>query len=279
MIGTGFLGTSVSNVAKTREFEVFEASQKNGIIMDIRKKNSVENVVKKINPDIIINCAAKTNLDEIENESINAFEVNAYGAEIISKISKKYSKRFVHISTDSVFDGTQGLYDEKDIPNPINQYSKSKLEGEKLIRNNNSDAVIVRTNFYGYSNKKDFLFNWILKKIRNNESINAFEDIVFNPLEINNLSELLLELCLNEFKGTIHLAGNEIFNKYKFAKKIASTLNYDEKLIIKGNSNDMNFTAKRPKNTSLNNSLARKILKTQFLTLEEWLTKNYKEYS
>lgn len=277
VIGTGFLGTAISNIAKTREFKVFEASQKNGIIIDIRKNNSVEKIVKKINPDIIINCAAKTDLDKIENESTNAFEVNAFGAEIISKVSKKYSKRFVHISTDSVFDGTKGLYKEKDIPNPINQYSKSKLEGEKLIKNNNSDAVIVRTNFYGYNNKGNFLFNWILKKISNNEPINAFEDIVFNPLEINNLSELLLELCLSDFKGTLHLTGNEIFSKYEFVKKIAHTLNYDEKLVIKGNSDDMNFTANRPKNTSLSNSLARKILKTQFLTLEEWLNKDYSQ--
>ncbi len=279
VIGKGFLGTAVSNIAKTNEFEIFKASQKSGIIIDIRKSNSVEEVITKINPDIIINCAASTDLDRIENNPKNAFDVNAYGSQIISKISKKYSKRLIHISTDSVFDGTKGLYKESDIPNPINQYSKSKLEGEKLILNDHSDAVIVRTNFYGYSNNKKFLFNWILKKIGNNESINAFDDIIFNPLEINNLSELLLELSLNEFKGILHLTGNEIFSKYEFVKKIVHVLNYDEKLVIKGNSEYMNFTAKRPKNTSLDNSLARKILKTKFQTLEEWLTKNYKEHS
>ncbi len=279
MIGKGFLGTTISNVAKINEFEVFEASQKSGIIIDIRKSSSIEEVVKKINPDMIINCAAITDVDRIENESKNAYDVNAYGAQNISKISKKYSNRLIHISTDSVFDGTKGRYKENDTPNPINQYSKSKLEGEKLILNDHPDAVIVRTNFYGYNNKNDFLFNWILKKIRNNESINAFEDIVFNPLEINNLSELLLELSLNEFKGILHLTGNEIFSKYEFVKKIVHILDYDEKLVIKGNSECMNFIAKRPKNTSLDNSLARKILKTQFRTFEEWLINNHKKYS
>ncbi len=279
MIGKGFLGTTISNVAKINEFEVFEASQKSGIIIDIRKSSSIEEVVKKINPDMIINCAAITDVDRIENESKNAYDVNAYGAQNISKISKKYSNRLIHISTDSVFDGTKGRYKENDTPNPINQYSKSKLEGEKLILNDHPDAVIVRTNFYGYNNKNNFLFNWILKKIRNNESINAFEDIVFNPLEINNLSELLLELSLNEFKGILHLTGNEIFSKYEFVKKIVHILDYDEKLVIKGNSECMNFIAKRPKNTSLDNSLARKILKTQFRTFEEWLINNHKKYS
>lgn len=279
VIGKGFLGTTISNVAKINEFEVFEASQKSGIIIDIRKSSSIEEVVKKINPDMIINCAAITDVDRIENESKNAYDVNAYGAQNISKISKKYSNRLIHISTDSVFDGTKGRYKENDTPNPINQYSKSKLEGEKLILNDHPDAVIVRTNFYGYNNKNNFLFNWILKKIRNNESINAFEDIVFNPLEINNLSELLLELSLNEFKGILHLTGNEIFSKYEFVKKIVHILDYDEKLVIKGNSECMNFIAKRPKNTSLDNSLARKILKTQFRTFEEWLINNHKKYS
>jgi dTDP-4-dehydrorhamnose reductase len=278
VIGKGFLGTAVSNIAKINKFEIFEASQKSGIIIDIRKSDSVEEVIRKINPDIIMNCAASTDLDRIENNPKNAFDVNAYGSQIISKISKKYSKRLIHISTDSVFDGDKGRYKENDIPNPINQYSKSKLEGEKLILNDHSNAVIVRTNFYGYNNNKKFLFNWILKKIRNNESINAFDDIIFNPLEISNLSKLLLELSLNDFKGVLHLTGNEIFSKYEFVKKIACILNYDEKLVIKGNSEQMDFMAKRPKNTSLDNSLAKKILKTEFQTLEEWLTKNYKEY-
>jgi dTDP-4-dehydrorhamnose reductase len=279
IIGRGFLGNTIANVAKTKQVQVFEASQNSGILLDIKKIKTIEDTILEIDPDIIINCSAITDVDKIEEESKNAFEVNAYGVQNISKLSEKYSKRFIHISTDSIFDGENGWYNENDRPNPINQYSKSKLKGEELIIKNNSNAVIIRTNFYGYNNEGKFLFNWILKNLRCKKPINAFEDIIFNPLEINNLSELILELSLSKFKGLIHLTGNEIFTKYEFIKKIALTLDYDINLVMKGNSKQVNFIAERPKNTSLDNSLVKKILNTKIKTLEEWLKENYSEYS
>ena len=141
IIGRGFLGNTIANVAKTKQVQVFEASQNSGILLDIKKIKTIEDTILEIDPDIIINCSAITDVDKIEEESKNAFEVNSYGVQNISKLSEKYSKRFIHISTDSIFDGENGWYNENDRPNPINQYSKSKLKGEELIIKNNSDRV------------------------------------------------------------------------------------------------------------------------------------------
>lgn len=279
IIGNGFLGKTISQIAKTKNFEVFEASRTKKIPIDIRKIESVENVIKKKNPDIIINCAALTDIEEIEKDSNNAFKVNSHGAQNIATISKKYSKKFIQISTDSVFDGKTGNYNEKDIPNPINQYSKSKLKGEQLVLKDNSDAIVVRTNFFGYNDEGNFLFNWIYKNLKEGKTIKAFDDIIFNPLEINNLAELLIELSLTEFKGIINLSGNQIFSKYEFIKKIAMTLDYDINLLEKCSSQKIKFLAKRPKNTTLNNTVSRKILKTEIKNLEEWLLINFEKKS
>ena len=277
IIGKGFLGNSLSKLA-IKKFDVFEASLKHGLFVDIQKIQSIEKLIKKHDPDIIINCAAITNIEKTENDTQKLFLVNAQGPGNIAKIAKKYSKKFIHISTDSVFDGNKKKYNELDLPNPLNEYSKSKFQGEQLVLENNSNSIIVRTNFYGYDENGKFLFNWIINQLNNKKSIIGYEDIIFNPLEINNLSELLLELCLIEFKGIIHLAGDEIFSKFDFIEKIALSLNLDRKLVIRGNSDQIKLIAKRPKNTTLDNSISKKILSTKIKKLNEILSENYDEY-
>lgn len=273
IIGQGFLGSYLSNVAKTKKFQVFQGSFSNHIKIDIRNIESIENIVRKIKPDLIINCAALTDINNIEKNSKNAYQVNAYGAENISKITSKYSKRLIHISTDSVFDGKRGNYRENDKPNPINEYSKSKKLGEDLIKENLDDYVIVRTNFYGNHNKKKFLFNWIIENYKQNKKFDGFTNIFFNPLEIENLSLSLLELSELEYTGILHMGSNKTYSKYEFAKIIGEKLEYNYELLSKKEVKDEELIAKRPHNPTLSNELSKKIIKNPFYNLETWLEK------
>ena len=273
IIGQGFLGKTISTIAETKNFEVYRGSYRNNQRVDVRKLESIENIVKKINPDIIINCAALTDLDSIEKESKNAYEVNAYGAGNISKIASKYSKRLIHISTDSVFDGKKGNYLESDKPNPINEYSKSKKLGEDFVKENSKDFVIVRTNFYGNNKERKFLFNWILENFKQNKKFGGFTNILFNPLEIENLSISLLELSELKYTGILHMGSDKIYSKYEFAKIICEKLGYNRNLLFKKEVNDEEWIARRPHNTSLNNQLSKKIIKNKTYDLESWLEK------
>tara|TARA_B110000467_G_C18325238_1_gene488452 strand:+ start:1611 stop:2468 length:858 start_codon:yes stop_codon:yes gene_type:complete len=270
-IGNGFLGNKISSISKTKNFQTFVASQKNDNIIDVRNIESVENIIRKINPDIVFNCAAITKLDEIEKNSKNAFAVNAYGAENIAKIVSKYSKRLIHISTDSVFDGKKGNYLENDNPHPINEYGKSKKLGEQFVKDISNNYIIVRTNFYGNNKEEKFLFNWILQNLKQNKKFNGFTNVFFNPLEIGNLSNSLLELSELDYTGLLHIGSDKTYSKYNFAKIIAEKLGYDSDLIIESNLEQIELTAKRPKNTSLNNQLFKKLIKNQPEDLEEWL--------
>ena len=131
--------------------------------------------------------------------------------------------------------------------------------------------VIVRTNFYGNNKEGKFLFNWVLQSLQNQKTIIAFDDIKFNPLEITNLSETLIELIHTEFTGIINLSSDEVISKYQFAMKVANILNFDSNLIKKGSVGDGHFIAKRPLNTSLSNFKAKSFLKTRFIGVDQWL--------
>jgi len=268
IIGLGFLGNTIFQQATKFSIKPFGTHRSH---LDICNIESIEKKIDEIKPDYIINCAALTNLDQIELNPEDAYAVNAHGAKNLAIVSLKKRIKLIHISTDSVFDGKIGHYKEEDLPNPINEYAKSKKMGEDLIKEISEKHVIIRTNFYGDNQDGRFLFNWIVKNLQQKLPIIGFHDVIFSPLEIENLSSMIIELVHSDFFGTIHLSSDQPMSKYEFATIIAKKLNYDIGLVKKGSIKEANFMAKRPLNTSLSNLLARKILKTLPLSLEDWL--------
>ncbi len=276
VIGKGFLGSNIFSMLNGAKIDVLGTHyQKSTPILDIMDPCSIEKITNVFKPDIIINCAALTNLEQIESNSKKAYLVNAYGVKNIADVCKRNKIKMIHISTDSVFDGTQGMYSESDIPNPVNEYAKSKKLGEDFVKNILDDYIIIRTNFYGFNSEENFLFNWVLKNLKNKQPIIGFSDVMFNPLEIRNLINMIYELMNKDFMGIIHLASNEVISKYEFIIEVAKILNLDSELIVKGNIKNSNLIAKRPLNTSLSNQQAKKILKTQPLSLKNWLMNYY----
>jgi len=278
VIGLGFLGKNIAEQFTEIGTPVtgtnYSKPTQNTENVDITKIDSIKKCVSKIKPSIIINCAANTKVDFLEQNSELAFSINSYGAENVAKVSKEFNAKLIQISTDSVFDGNKGMYSEDDKANPINIYGQSKFLGEKLVSENCDNYVIVRTNFYGYEKNGNFLFNWILKNLRSNQEIVGFDDILFTPLEVRNLSQQLHELISKDFVGILNLSSDEQISKFQFAMQVAENLNLNKDLIKKGNSSDMNFIAKRPKNTSLSNNKAKKILNTKIISLSQWLSNN-----
>lgn len=275
IVGMGFLGKTIYTNSQKLGITVEGTYHNRDPQLDICDSKSIENVILSLKPSIIYNCVALTNLDEIEKNPQRAYDVNAYGAKNLAEMALKHKIKLVQLSTDGVFDGTKGMYSEDDLPNPINEYSKSKKLGEEFVSNTLKNYIIVRTNFYGLHENGKFLFNWIIKNLKTNHEIVGFDDVIFNPLEVNNLSQMLLQLKNTNFKGILHLSSDQVMSKYQFAKKIASILDYDSNLIRRGSIQDLKFIAKRPLNTSLSNHKARKILKTKPISLEKWLREEF----
>jgi len=275
VIGSGFLGGNIVNEFRNNEIKVigtnYNKNSSDEIHFDITNMDSIVSCVKKYSPQVIINCAANVNVDDLENNEKLAFSINAYGAENIAKVCKNNKIRLLHISSDAVFDGKKGMYVEEDMMNPINIYAKSKMLGEKLISKNLENYVIIRTNFYGFHKQHKFLFNWILSKLKNNERFTGFNDVFFNPLEVTNLSKMIYELSEKNFCGILHLSSDEIFSKFEFATKISEFFGFDSNLIKKASIDELGLNAKRPKNTTLVNNKAKNLLDTKIQKLDSWL--------
>lgn len=278
IIGQGFLGSSFQKIAVKNDFSTFGTyhtkSIPNCISLDISNIDDVEKIVKQLNPDFIINFASQNDLDFLESHPELAMNVNCIGASNIAQIANETKVKMLHISTDSVFDGTRGNYSENDIPNPINVYAKSKYEGELNVLKKSKNSIIARTNFYGINNEEKYFLNWVLRQLKNNIPMTGYTDVIFSPLNTVNLSHMLLELLQTSFTGIIHLSSNNSFSKYDFISKIISSLNLSHSLVIPGNIPLDNFKAKRPKNTSLSNKLASNILKTKTIEFNDWLVEN-----
>ncbi len=275
VVGAGFLGSNIAQ--EFRDHIVTQTNltkiQKDSYVLDITNGKKVIDCFDDVKPSIVINCAANTEIDFLEKNARIAYSINGDGARNLAVAAERYNIRLIHISTDGVFDGTRGNYTEEDKLNPINVYARSKIIGEEHVVKNCSNHVIVRTNFYGYHPQSKFLFNNILSKLRKKEQIIGFDDVIFTPLEVSNLSRLISDVVFSNYVGILNLSSNESISKYQFCCRIAEAFGFDLNLIRKGSIEDVRFIAKRPKNTSLINTRSKQITKSKITSLADWLVK------
>ena len=268
VLGIGFLGGYVLDTLKINGISSEGTNYQNisnSIKLNATNIEEVEKYLISVKPETVINCVGIGDIDFLEKNPTIAYKINSDSAKNIAKICNKLGIYMIHISTDSVFDGQTGMYKENNKVNPLNIYTKSKALAENYVQDNVKNSVIVRTNFYGFDKKNKWFFNWIINSLSSGKKITGFTDLIFNPLEISNLSNLLIELTTIKYEGIIHLSSNDFLSKYDFIMKVASVFNFDKNLIIKGNSS---FPVKRPKNTTLDNSISKRILKTPITPLD-----------
>lgn len=274
LLGSGFLGKQIFNESLKRNYNIDKTrlhDDPKTIQLDIKNHIQLKKLIDSKKPKVIINCISRNDLDNIEINPKLAIDVNVIGPKIISEICNKMNIRLIHISTDSVFDGKQGMYLENDQPNPINNYAQSKFDGEKEIQKNCKNFVIIRTNFYGINEFGNNLFNNIITKLKNNEEIMGFKDVIFNPISTENLAQQIIDVAFSEHKGILNLASTKSISKLEFCQILAKKLNFKNIKIKEETVDNYNFIAKRPKNTSLNNSLSKSIVSHKSLDFENWL--------
>ncbi|NAY91658.1 dTDP-4-dehydrorhamnose reductase [Muricauda sp. JGD-17] len=221
--------------------------------VDIVDKNKVNLELGSNLYDYCINCAAYTDVEKAEQKPDRAFEINSEGVKNLALACKQSKTILVHISTDYVFDGEkEGAYTIQDIPNPINEYGKSKLKGEEYIRTLLPNHYIVRTSWL-YSKKYGHNFyRTVVNKARAGEELRITDMQIGTPTETDNLSRFLLNEILmgNKPFGTYHFSDGNAMSWYDFAKKILqeNKLADTAKLILDRNYHTF---ARRPKNSVL----------------------------
>lgn len=220
---------------------------------DLSNEKLARNIIAEEQPNLVVHCAAMANLDQCERMPEAAKIINADLPSWLAEECAVRNVQFLHISTDSVFDGyKKGAYTEADIPNPLCVYARTKFEGEKAVQENNPKALIVRVNFYGLSlSGKRSLAEFFLYNLLAGKHVKGFTDVHFCPLYVKDLSVILIKMISKELKGLYHVVSSESLSKYDFGVRLARYFNLDTSLIIPTSVNKSGLIAHRSSNLVL----------------------------
>ena len=238
---------------------------------DITDLNQILNLFEAIKPDIVINCAAYNQVDKAEEDYIEAFKVNSIGIRNIAFASKKYNSFLVHYSSDYVFDGKKenGLYTEEDIPNPLNEYGKSKLMGEQLLKEETDRYLIFRVSWVYGEGKQNFIYK-LMQWAKNSEYLKIAYDEISVPTSTRTIANITLKAIENGLTGLYHLTNLGYASRYEWAKEILKIKNIDK--FIKPVSSDIfELPAKRPKFSAMSNEKIKSLLNIDIKSWDEEL--------
>lgn len=239
--GKGLLG---SNIAPVLE-KTFDLSICDLDTWDITDKISGENHIDEYRPDILINLAAITDVDGCEEKKELAERVNVYGAGILADLCRERNIRFVHISTDYVFDGKKTIpYKEDDLPNPMSVYGTTKLMGERAVLERNPSSLIIRAQWLYGKGGENFITK-VVKIARQTGALRVVNDQKGSPTYAKDLAEPLVCLMEKGKTGIYHLANSGSCTWFDFAGEIFRLLKIDV-AITPISSDELERKAKRP---------------------------------
>lgn len=261
----GQLGNEIISIIKNGEAEVGKISEKikNAQIkavdideLDITDRNQVEAIIQKEKPDVVINCAAATNVDGCESNVERAFLINSIGPRNLAIELEKVKGKLCHISTDYVFSG-EGTIPIKEYENtsPASVYGKTKLLGEKYVENFCSRFYIVRTAWLYGAVGKNFVYT-MLQLGKSKEQIMVVNDQRGNPTNANDLAYHILKLIETEEYGIYHCTGEGECSWFEFAKEIMKLAELNC-CVNPCSSEEYEAVAQRPSYSSLDNMMLR----------------------
>jgi len=227
---------------KSAPFPVFK--------VDLLSKSAIDSILDETRPDGLINCAALANLEECEADPVRAKLLNVDLPAQLARSCAERGIRFVHISTDAVFDGENiEPYTEDDRPNPLGIYAQTKLEGEQAAFAGDTNAIVARVNMFGWSlGGRRSLGEFFVNNLSEGKNVNGFTDVIFCPMLVNQTSRLLLEMLEKKLTGLYHVVGAQAMNKYQFGVEIARRFGLKDNLITPKSVEASELTVKRSHN-------------------------------
>jgi dTDP-4-dehydrorhamnose reductase len=219
---------------------------------DITKREAIKDIVLDFYPDYIINAAAFTNVDLCETERETAWKINVKGVEYLAEASRIIDAHLIHFSTDYIFDGTKGPYDERAKPNPLSYYGRTKLASENVLKISGAYYTVLRTNvLYGIAyNRPDFV-RWVVASMEKGTKIRIVIDQINNPTYIDDLVQAIDKVLEYKKYGIYNIGGREFISRYDFTLRIADYFNLDKSLITPIRTDELKQPAKRPIHSGL----------------------------
>jgi dTDP-4-dehydrorhamnose reductase len=281
----GMLGQKLVYGLKSRDtIELIATSKGNNRItdktgyiyesLDISYKAAIENIIDKYQPGCIINTAAMTNVDACELQKEECKKLNIDAVSYLIDACKEYNTHFIHLSTDFVFDGSNGPYKEEDKPNPQSNYASSKLESEKIVQASGLDWCIIRTIIiYGVMDdtQRSNVVIWTKNSLEQKKTITVITDQFRSPTLAEDLADACISAAVKRAKGIYHVSGIELMSIIEISNKVADFFKLDKSYIKPVTSAELNQPAKRPRKTGFILDKAIRELDYQPHTFEEGL--------
>lgn len=244
----GMLGQDLCPILEDVGCFVIETDKDN---LDILDNEKVYEALKEVHPDLVVHCAAYTDVDKAEEDLKTAEMINVTGTENVAEACGKLGITLVYISTDYVFDGTTDEpYTPEDRPNPLNNYGMTKYEGEEAVRSLCEKYYIARTSWLYGHHGKNFVETMI--KASERQELKVVDDQIGCPTWTVELANGILKLLSMPY-GTYHVCGSGKTSWYGFAKEIFKQMNLDVNLTA-CTSEEFPRPAKRPKNSVMENN-------------------------
>jgi len=220
--------------------------------MNILVEAEARQVIETYRPDVLINTAAMANVDACERDPEGSYKMNVEAVSNLVKLCEEYQIHLIHLSTDFVFDGEQGPYDEKDEPNPLNTYGKHKLEAEKKLAGASCPWTVVRTILvYGVLQdmSRSNIVLWAKQALEKGQKITAVNDQWRMPTLAEDLAAACLTVAKRQAEGVFHISGKDLFSICEMVDAVAEHWQLDSSFICKEPSAVLKQDARRPKRT------------------------------
>lgn len=247
-------------LAMTGTYNTVKEGIPGAIQMEITNPDSVSRGLEAACPELVVLCAAMTNVDQCEREPDAAYKVNMEGTLNVAAECRSSGAKLVYISTDYVFNGLKGMrYHEFEPVDPLSIYAKSKLEGERVTLDAGRGNLVCRVSVvYGWnrvSGKSNFV-TWIVDSLRNGNEVRLYDDQYVSPTYAPSAARDILELGLGKLKGVCHVSGPDCLSRYEIGTMVAEVFGLDASLLKAVSTAEMPLLAKRPAVSCLGVDLA-----------------------
>ncbi|MBI4354506.1 MAG: SDR family oxidoreductase [Candidatus Omnitrophica bacterium] len=218
---------------------------------DLEAPDLLPRIIAEADPEVVIHCAALTNVDVCERDPGRADAVNAGLTRAIARVLAP-TCLMVYISTDGVLSGQERFASEGTPPVPRTAYGRSKWRGEQAVMESTVNHLVIRTNFYGWSSgRKRTAGEWVYQSLREGRDVTLFHDVYFTPIYVVDFVDRLLALLDQPYRGVLHVGGRDRVSKEQFGRLMAEVGRFSTAHARSGSVEDAPLAASRPKDTSM----------------------------
>jgi UDP-4-amino-4,6-dideoxy-N-acetyl-beta-L-altrosamine transaminase/dTDP-4-dehydrorhamnose reductase len=288
MLITGVSGLLGNNLACyfARKFDLLGVYNDHPVLIpgtqtercDLQKKEACRLIVERFRPAVVIHCASLASVEQCENDPERSERLNVGCTRHLVDAMQGMDAVIVYISTDSVYEGTQGGYREEDAVRPLNVYGRTKWEAERPVLER-AGSLVLRTNLFGWNiQDKTSIGEWILCELAAGKPINGFKDAVFSTIYTMELARVIDVALRERLSGLYNCGSSDSCSKFEFALRIADRFGFDRRLVRSISIDDFQFQARRGKNLSFSTTKIETALGYRMPTIDQSIDQFYQDY-